>query len=299
MFQNRPLSAPRAIAVDNNTVILQSTSATSVHQSKPSTVIVQAPPSVSTHSSGSVQVTNIPTTQLHPQIIGIVTSNAGGNTSLGNIITSSNPISTTVISRVYGTDGSTIITTAPSGSAGTTTTFYPVATSGSFPTAPGVMVQQSPSHSLPLTVVPSNMVLKRPGHGSDPNTMSRPTTVMIAVTSTANPNDCSSSKRIKLETPNIQIVTTGGGPQMTIPSGGVTSAPLVIQPPSGITSQALFSVPSSIILTTAPPTPVAVTIAQSECGISIKSDQEPTVSTSSESADANRSSNEIEKAETK
>lgn len=131
-FQNRPISAPRAIAVDNNTVILQSTSATSVHQSKPSTVIVQAPPSASlpTHSSGTIQVTTVPTTQNQPQIIGIVTSSSGGSTSLGNIITNTNQISTTVLSRVYGADGSTIITTAPSGNLGTTTTFFPVATSG-------------------------------------------------------------------------------------------------------------------------------------------------------------------------
>lgn len=222
--------------MDNNTVILQSTSATSVHQSKPSTVIVQAPPSSSSlsHStSGTIQVTSVPSSTIHPQIIGIVTSTTPGGTSIGNIITS-NPISSsnTVISRVYGTDGSTqIITTAPSAVSGATTMthFIPVpATSAVTASLPGMVVQQSPSHQLPLTVVPSNMLLKRPA--GDP-TSNRPTTVMIAVTSTANNNSnplgqsismSSEPKKIKLETPNIQIVQTTVG-SSTHPSPSSTT----------------------------------------------------------------------------
>ncbi|KAI1291880.1 Forkhead box protein K2 [Halotydeus destructor] len=93
---NRSSSAPRAIAVDNNTVILQSTVSAAVHQP---TVIVQAPPATAA------------------QIVELVTSaaNSGANT---------------VISRVYGGDNSTIISTS------------------------------STSH-IPLSVIPSSAHLKR------------------------------------------------------------------------------------------------------------------------------------------
>lgn len=296
LYQNRPLSAPRAIAVDNNTVILQSTSATSVHQSKPSTVIVQAPPSASlpTQSSGTVQITNASTTQNQPQIIGIVTSSSGGSTSIGNIITNTNQINSTVLSRVYGTDGSTIITTAPSANPGTTTTFFPVATTGSFQTTPGMVIQQSSSHQLPLTVVPSNMVLKRPG--SEPNNLSRATTVMIAVTSsTANPSD-SSSKRIKLDTPSIQIVTTGGGPLIGSSTKQIvvtSSMSVAAVPASSAPPQPVVTLPSAIILTTAAPTPITVSKVQQQSE-GIKIEQAADVSKSEEGSDANKSSNSNE-----
>lgn len=294
LFQNRPISAPRAIAVDNNTVILQSTSATSVHQSKPSTVIVQAPPSasLSTHSSGTIQITNVPTTQNQPQIIGIVTSSSGGSTSVGNIISNTNQINTTVLSRVYGTDGSTIITTAPSGNPGTTTTFFPLATSGSFSTAPGMVFQQSSSHPLPLTVVPSNMVLKKPV--VDPNNDTRPTTVMIAVTSsTANSSD--SSKRIKLDTPSIQIVTTGGGPLMGTSTKqiAVTSSTPVVSIPASAAPQPVVALPNAIVLTTTAATPITVSKVHQQPE-SLKSEQGANVSMSEEGSDANKSSNRNE-----
>ncbi|RWS31695.1 forkhead box protein K1-like protein [Leptotrombidium deliense] len=76
MFNNnRSLSAPRAIAVDNNTVILQSALSASSQQP---TVIVQAPPA----SSASV--------------VELVTTASGSTSS--------------VISRVYGSEGTTFIT---------------------------------------------------------------------------------------------------------------------------------------------------------------------------------------------
>ena len=291
IFQNRPLSAPRAIAVDNNTVILQSTSATSVHQSKPSTVIVQAPPSSSSLSqstSGTIQVTSVPTSTIHPQIIGIVTSTTP---SIGNIITTSNPIisssSNTVISRVYGTDGSTqIITTAPS----TMTHFLP-ATSGTLP--PGMVVQQSPSHQLPLTVVPSNMVLKRPAGDLTTN---RPTTVMIAVTSTANNNSnplgqsismSSESKKIKLETPNIQIVQTTVG-SSTHPSSVPSSTPSVPSSTTGVATSTSNTLAGQVSETSTlqQSVPVSTSVPSSATEPSIRNETQPELTTDTKAVES-------------
>ena len=63
------LPSARAIAVDNNTVILQSTSASGVHSSIPSTVIVQAPPS----SSGLSSVSSTPMAVMSQQLNSSIT----------------------------------------------------------------------------------------------------------------------------------------------------------------------------------------------------------------------------------
>lgn len=109
-------SAPRAIAVDNNTVILQSAGGLTASPQQTGVVISSTPPPTQQHSPN----------QSHPVIVqspgnvagatSVVTATANaGPHQLVELVTGHLPTNApnAVISRVYGSDGSAYITSSP------------------------------------------------------------------------------------------------------------------------------------------------------------------------------------------
>jgi len=200
---NRGPSNPRAIAVDNNTVILQSavTSASAVGQQQPipSTVIVQAPPS--TMVGGMSLVPNTTT-----QIVGLVTSsNSVIFTTGGGGVVSGTPVLTTA----------TITNNTNSSS----NTSHHIPVSVIPPPAPSVVATSSSSASS----IPSSLPVKRPPVVSTPPaTSSVPSGV---------PSGEPEIKKVKVELqPQPQLSTTSTGdssksrPPDTLPSTTAATA---------------------------------------------------------------------------
>jgi hypothetical protein len=109
-------SAPRAIAVDNNTVILQSAGGLTASPQQASVVISSTPPPTQQHSPGQSHAVIVQS----PGNVSGATPVAAGSTSAGahqlvELVTSHLPTNApnAVISRVYGSDGSAYITSSP------------------------------------------------------------------------------------------------------------------------------------------------------------------------------------------